>query len=209
MKFDPVASERSLLALLTITVMLVPFTIDAYLPALPDIARDLAASEALIQYSIGAFLFGTALGPLFAGPVSDAIGRQPVLVWGLAGFAVFSAACAVVSDGQMLVAFRFLQAVTGSASLLAGRALLADLYSGDKLSQKQSAIMVVMVIAPMIAPLIGSWVSEAWGWRFIFWGLATGGAAAFVVSRLKLPETLPPESGRICVSGPFWGGISV
>lgn len=193
MRFDPVTSERSMLVLLAMVVMLAPFAVDAYLPALGLIARDLQASEAMVQYSIGAFLLGTALGPLFAGPLSDAIGRRPVLVWGVAGFGVFSVACALVNSAEMLVVFRFFQAVVGSASMLAGRALLADLYSGDKLSQRQSAILMVMVIAPMVAPLLGGWVSEGWGWRWIFWGLAAGAVAAFVMSVLKLPETLVLE----------------
>ena len=115
MKFDPVTSEKSLLALLAAIVMLAPFAIDAYLPALGVIARDLTASEAVVQYSIGSFLFGTALGPLFAGPLSDAIGRRPVLIAGLIGFAVFSVACAMVRDAETLVVFRFFQALTGSA----------------------------------------------------------------------------------------------
>lgn len=193
MRFDPVTSERSLLVLLAVVVMLAPFAVDAYLPALGLIARDLQASESMVQYTIGAFLFGTALGPLFAGPLSDAIGRRPVLVWGLAGFAVFSGACAMVGTAPALVFFRFFQAVAGSASLLAGRALLADLYSGDKLSQRQSVIMMVMVIAPMVAPVFGGWVSEGWGWRWIFWGLAAGAVAAFTTSAVKLPETLVLE----------------
>jgi DHA1 family bicyclomycin/chloramphenicol resistance-like MFS transporter len=182
-----------LLVLLAVIVMLAPFAIDAYLPALGLIAVDLHAAEALVQYSIGAFLFGTALGPLFTGPLSDAIGRRPVLIWGLAGFGVFSVACAVVNNAEMLVVFRFFQAVSGGASLLAGRTLLADLYSGDALAQKQSMIQMVMVLAPMLAPVLGGWVSEIWGWRYIFWGLAIGAAAAFAASAVKLPETLVPQ----------------
>ncbi len=173
--------------------MLAPFAIDAYLPALGIIARDLLASEATIQYSIGSFLLGTAFGPLFAGPLSDAIGRRPVLIVGLIGFAIFSVACALVQSGETLVVFRFFQALTGSASLLAGRTLMADLYSGDELSKKQSIIMIVIVIAPMVAPILGGWVSGNWGWRYIFWGLAVGAVIAGAVSYLRLPETLEKE----------------
>ncbi|MEJ6708172.1 MAG: multidrug effflux MFS transporter [Amylibacter sp.] len=193
MKFDPIKSEKSLLALLAGIVMLAPFAIDAYLPALGIIARDLLASEATIQYSIGSFLLGTAFGPLFAGPLSDAIGRRPVLIVGLIGFAIFSVACALVQSGETLVVFRFFQALTGSASLLAGRTLMADLYSGDELSKKQSIIMIVIVIAPMVAPILGGWVSGNWGWRYIFWGLAVGAVIAGAVSYLRLPETLEKE----------------
>lgn len=193
MKFDPIRSEKSLLILLAGIVMLAPFAIDAYLPALGLIVRDLAASEALVQYSIGSFLLGTAIGPLFAGPWSDAIGRRPVLIAGLIGFGVFSVACALVMSAEMLVLFRFFQALMGSAALVAGRALLADLYSGDELSQKQSVIMVVMVIAPMIAPVVGGWLSANWGWRLIFWVLAVGAVCAASVSVVKLPETLTEQ----------------
>ncbi len=189
-------------------VMLAPFAIDAYLPALGMIARDLAASEALVQYSIGSFLLGTAIGPLFAGPISDAVGRRPVLIFGLIGFGVFSVACALVTSADMLILFRFFQALMGSAALVAGRALLADLYSGDELSRKQSVIMVVMVIAPMVAPILGGWLSANWGWRLIFWGLAMGAVCAASVSVVKLPETLedarrnPMALGRV-LSGYF------
>jgi len=189
-------------------VMLAPFAIDAYLPALGMIARDLAASEALVQYSIGSFLLGTAIGPLFAGPISDAVGRRPVLIFGLIGFGIFSVACALVTSADMLILFRFFQALMGSAALVAGRALLADLYSGDELSRKQSVIMVVMVIAPMVAPILGGWLSANWGWRLIFWGLAMGAVCAASVSVVKLPETLedtrrnPMALGRV-LSGYF------
>lgn len=193
MRFDPVTSEKSLLALLAAIVMLAPFAIDAYLPALGIIAQDLAASEALVQYTIGSFLLGLAFGPLLAGPLSDAIGRRPVLIFGLLGFAFFSLACALVTNAETFVVFRFFQALMGSASLLAGRALMADVYSGDELSQKQSIIMVAAVIAPMIAPLLGGWVSSGLGWRYIFWGLVLGGLIAATVSMLQLPETLLVE----------------
>lgn len=187
-------------------VMLAPFAIDAYLPALGIIARDLQASEAVVQYSIGSFLFGTALGPLFAGPISDAVGRRPVLIAGLIGFCFFSIACAVVSNAEMLVFFRFFQALTGSASLLAGRALMADLYSGDELSQKQSIIMVVMVIAPMVAPVLGGWIATQLGWRFIFWALALGAVIAGMVSTARLPETLSEDRRNALRFGPVVAG---
>jgi DHA1 family bicyclomycin/chloramphenicol resistance-like MFS transporter len=208
-KLDPVTSERSLLILLAGVVMLAPFSIDAYLPALGMIAQDLAASEAMVQYSIGSFLLGTALGPLFAGPISDAIGRRPVLNAGLIGFCAFSVACAVAQNAETLVVFRFCQALSGSATLVAGRALMADLWQGDKLSQKQSVIMVFMVIAPMIAPVLGGWVSVSFGWRYIFWALAVAAVGAVLVSGLRLPETLAVAQRNVLTFGQvlqgYWG----
>ena len=193
MRFDPFTSEKSLLALLAAIVMLAHFAIHAYLPALGIIAQDLAASEALVQYTIGSFLLGLAFGSLLAGPLSDAIGRRPVLISGFLGLAFFSLACALVTNAETFVVFRFFQALMGSASLLAGQALMADVYSGDELSQKQSIVMVAMVIAPMIAPLLGGWVSSGFGWRYIFWGLVLGGLIVATVIMLRLHETLSVE----------------
>ncbi|MEM6619323.1 MAG: multidrug effflux MFS transporter [Pseudomonadota bacterium] len=192
-RLDPVENERPLLAILVVLVFLTPFAVDAYLPALPGIARDLAAPGAMVQLTIGAFLAGMAAGPLMMGPLSDRFGRRPPLVVGLAIFAIASAACALVSSVEALIAWRFVQAAIGSAALVSGTALLADLYDRDTMAARQSFLMIFVSTAPMIAPLVGEWIASASSWRGIFWMLTFVGAAAGLATFVFLPETLPPE----------------
>ena len=189
-RLDPVRHEGLLIALLISMVMLAPFSIDAYLPVLPEISADLGAPDAVVQFSVGGFLLGTALGPLAAGPLSDRFGRRALLLSGLIGFSVFAVACALAQSGWALVAFRLAQAVCGSAALVAGQALLADLYGGDRLAQRNSFLMIFISLAPMIAPVYGAWLAAMAGWRMIFWSLALFSAVIVGVAIAKLPETL-------------------
>jgi len=192
-KYNLPVSERGLIALLSVITMLAPFSIDAYLPAFPQLVIDLGAPISQIQMTLAAFILGFALGPLITGPISDAVGRHPVILLGLVGFGVFSVACAVASNVEHMIAFRFCQAMAGSASLVAARALLADVYRGDALAQKNSVINMFLAIAPMVAPLIGGWLSETWDWRMIFWVMGLATCFALLASVAKMPETLPPE----------------
>lgn len=192
-RLDPVRHEGPLIALLIGMVILAPFSVDAYLPVLPDIVRDLQTTDAIVQYSVGWFALGTALGPLVAGPMSDRFGRRALLLGGLGGFAAFAVGCAVVTGGWSLVFLRFAQAISGSAALVAGQALLADLYGGDRLAQRNSLILVFISMAPMVAPIYGAWVGNLAGWRVIFWSLAVAAALVLMIAARKLPETLSPD----------------
>lgn len=189
-KYNLPVSERSLIVLLSAITMLAPFSIDAYLPAFPQLVTDLAAPISRIQMTLAAFVLGFALGPLITGPISDAVGRRPVVLAGLIGFGVFSIACALASNVDYMIAFRFCQALAGSASLVAGRALLADIYRGDELAQKNSLINMFLAIAPMVAPLIGGWLAQTWDWRVIFWAMGLATSFAVMASFAKMPETL-------------------
>lgn len=182
-----------LMVLLAAVVTTAPFSIDAYLPAFPSMAADLKTAESSIQATLAAFLFGLAMGPVFLGGLSDFIGRKPVLLTGLFGFMVTSAICAVASNVELLIVSRFFQAVFAVTSMSTGGALLADIYSGDELSRKASVIMVFMSIAPMIAPIIGGEISEAWGWRYIFWAIAMAAVPLLLLALKVAPETLPPS----------------
>ncbi len=187
-------SERGLIFLLVAITTLAPFSIDAYLPAFPQLVADLQTEIAHIQMTLAAFILGFAIGPLVTGPISDAVGRRPVILAGLIGFGVFSLACAIATSAEMLIVLRFCQALAGSASLVAGRALLADVYRGDVLAQKNSTINMGLAIAPMAAPVIGGWLAETWDWRMIFWVMGIATAVAILASFKRMPETLPPEN---------------
>ena len=169
-----------------------PFAIDMHLPALPAMAETLNTTSAMMQLTISAFLLGGAFGPLFLAPLSDAYGRKPVQTGLLILFIAVTAGCAMADTVEELIALRFVQSVAGGAAMASTRAMLSDLYKGDALSRASSILMSVFTIAPVVAPLIGAWVLEALGWRWVFWTLGLVAIASALLMQ-TLPETLPPE----------------
>lgn len=169
-----------------------PFSIDMYLPAMPQMADALAASPAAMQMTITGYLIGVAIGPLIFAPLSDAHGRKPTQTGLLAFYGAASAGCALASSAEALIALRVAQAVAGGAAGVVARAMLADLYRGDALSRATSIMMTIFTAAPVVAPLFGAWLLEVADWRWIFWTLV---AIAFlsILALQTVPETLPPE----------------
>ncbi len=189
----PLRSAKGL-ALLGALTGLTPLAIDAYLPALPSMARDLEATDSAVQLSLTALLVGLALGQVVAGPVSDAVGRRlPVLV-GLVGFTVASLACVVAPNVETLVALRLLQGVTGAAGVVCSRAIVRDLYEGVDLARAFARLLLVMGAAPVLAPVLGAQVLRATSWRGVFVVLAVTGALLLALSVVLLKETLPPAA---------------
>lgn len=172
-----------------------PFSIDMYLPAMPQMATALGASPAILQMTITGYLIGVAIGPLFLAPLADARGRKPVLGALLALYGIASGACALAGSAEALVALRILQAIAGGAAMAISRAMLADMYEGDALSRAASIMMAVFTIAPIVAPLFGAWLLEFGSWRWIFGALVLIAAGSIGLLQL-LPETLPPERRR-------------
>lgn len=188
------SQELQLLSLLALMIFLAPFATNAYLPVMPQMGRDLGASAAQTQLTVAFFLGGAAVGPLIAGPLSDAVGRRGVINGGIALFALGSAFCALSPTIEILIAMRFVQALGGTAAVIAGRALLADIYTGDRLAQRMSALMMVVAVGPIIAPVLGGWAGVAFGWASIFWGLFAAAALITLVGQLFLQETHPPDA---------------
>src|ERR1700686_5883355 len=108
-----------------------PLSIDMYLPALPAIARDLSASESVVQLTLTACLIGLALGQIVAGPLSDSLGRRRPLLIGVAGYVVVSLLCAIAPSAWLLVVFRLIQGLSGAAGIVIARAIVRDLYAGS------------------------------------------------------------------------------
>lgn len=170
-----------------------PLSIDMYLPALPHIAGDLAASPSTIQASLSACILGLALGQLLVGPVSDAVGRRRPLFIGLAIYALMSVLCALAPTAPLLVAARFAQGLAGSAALVIATAVARDLYHGPAAARFFSTLMLVMGLAPILAPVLGAQVLRVVSWHGIFVVLAGASLALLAASAKLLPETLPPE----------------
>lgn len=192
----PTVTPRPSLALLGALTAMTPLAIDAYLPALPSLARDLDATTSATQLSLTALLLGLALGQLVAGPWSDAVGRRrPVLV-GMLGFVVASVACALAPSVELLVGARFLQGAFGAAGVVCARAVVRDLYEGPDVARALSRLVLVMGLAPVLAPLVGGQLLRVTSWRGVFVFLAVFGSLLLAVSAWRLGETLPPERRR-------------
>ncbi|MGB0852489.1 MAG: multidrug effflux MFS transporter [Pikeienuella sp.] len=172
-----------------------PFAIDTYLPALPNMAASLPATASQMQWTVSAFLLGMAIFPMFLSPLSDAVGRLPVLTWSLVVFGVVSAACALAPNIESFMVLRLLQAAAGGAAMTATRAIMSDMYRGNALSRATSVLMLIFTIAPVVAPIWGGWMLVIGDWTWIFWSLAVVAVISVGLTRV-LPETLSPENRR-------------
>ncbi len=173
-----------------------PLCIDAYLPALPALGRDLDASASEVQITLTACLLGLAGGQLLAGPLSDVLGRKRPLLVGLVAFTAASVACAVAPTVWLLSAMRLVQGIAGAAGIVIARAIARDWFEGKALVRFFALLMVVTGAAPILAPVIGAQLLHFTSWRGVFVGLAGVGALLLVGSAAWLPETLPPAERR-------------
>jgi len=168
-----------------------PLTIDAYLPALPQLTAEMGASDAQAQLTITGLLVGLGLGQLVVGPLSDTVGRRKPLLFGLAAHGLTSLLCALAPSITMLAVTRTLQGVGGAAVAVVAMAIVRDLFSGVRAAQLLSRLMLVVGVAPILAPSLGSALLTLTSWRGIFVVLAAVAVALFVLALVALPETLP------------------
>ena len=180
----------ALTLLLSFLTALGPLSMDMYLPSLPDIARTLHTPVLQVQLTISSYLFGFAVGQIFYGPVSDRLGRRPVLLAALVVYALATVGCAVAQSIGALIALRFLQALGGAGAIVLARAVVRDLYSGVRAGRELSLMGAITGVAPVVAPVIGGALQTFFGWRAIFVLLVV---CAFVIGATAarlLPETL-------------------
>lgn len=168
-----------------------PLAIDTYLPALPTIAREMQTSTATVQISLSVYFVGIALGQALYGPLSDRLGRKPALYLGLAMFIAASIGCALAEGVEALIAFRFLQALGGCAPLVIPRAVVRDYFDQQGSVRMLSLLMLVMGLAPILAPLVGGQLMARLGWRSIFWAHAIYGTIWLTAVAAELNESLP------------------
>ena len=170
-----------------------PLSIDMYLPGLPELTDDLGTGASQVQLTLSACLLGLASGQLVAGPVSDARGRRPPLLVGLAGYAVASLLCAFAPSIWALVALRFAQGFAGAAGIVIARAVVRDLHSGVAAARFFSLLMLVNGLAPILAPVFGGQLLRVTTWRGVFVVLALIGVLLFFAAATGLAESLSPE----------------
>jgi len=171
-----------------------PFAIDTYLPSFPAMGADLGASEVVLQQTLTAYLIPFAAMMLFHGAISDAVGRRPVILAGVAGFVLASIGCALAANMTMLLVCRALQGLVAGAGTAIGRAVIRDAYQGHEAQRLMSRVMMIFSVAPAIAPIIGGFLQSWFGWRAIFWFLALFSMLLFVACVRYLPETHPPHA---------------
>jgi DHA1 family bicyclomycin/chloramphenicol resistance-like MFS transporter len=166
-----------------------PLSIDMYLPAFAAIEHSLTAPAGSAELTLAGFFIGMACGQLVWGPLSDRFGRKPPLYAGLALFALASFGCALTDDINALTAWRVLQALGGSAGMVISRAVVRDRCSARESARAFSTLILVMGLAPILAPIIGGWVVTLVGWRAIFILLFVFALACLLAIRLGLQES--------------------
>ncbi len=169
-------------------------SIDLYLPTLPSIARDYAVSPAAVQLTLSAFFVGMALGQLVYGPVSDRLGRRPAVLFGCLVYVVASLACAFAPSIELLVAGRFGQALGCCAGMVVARAVVRDRYDHRDSARIFSLLVLVLAVAPLVAPTVGGWLARAVSWRAVFVVLGLFGAAVFGAVWFRLDESRSAET---------------
>jgi MFS transporter, DHA1 family, multidrug resistance protein len=173
-----------------------PLTIDTYLPALPELTTELSATDSQAQLTITGLLVGLGIGQLIIGPWSDVVGRRRPLLLGLAAHGFMSLLCAVAPSIELLIVTRTLQGLCGAAVAVVAMATVRDLFSGVRAAQLLSRLILVLGIAPIVAPSVGSALLQWTSWRGIFVVLAVAAVALLAVAWFGLPETLPYDRRR-------------
>jgi DHA1 family bicyclomycin/chloramphenicol resistance-like MFS transporter len=160
-----------------------------FVPALPYAASDLGANSSQMQLTITLYIVGLGVGQLFYGPLSDALGRRPMLIAGLALYAGAGLAAALATGVHVLLLARLVQALGGCAGLALGRAIVRDTTRADKAVRQLALMNLMTMVGPGLAPMVGGTISALLGWRAVFWLLATFGLVALVFTWRLLPET--------------------
>jgi MFS transporter, DHA1 family, multidrug resistance protein len=171
-----------------------PFSIDMYLPAFPQIARDLGTTPAQISLSVSGYFIGLALGQLFYGPLLDRFGRKPPLYAGLNLFVTASLGCVAVRSPGLFIALRLLQALGGCVAQVGAITMVRDFFPARESARILSLMILVLSVSPLFAPTIGGLVATTAGWVWIFVILAAFALFLMIVIGLVLPEGHQPDA---------------
>ncbi len=170
-----------------------PLTIDMYLPAFPAIAADLQVPQSQIELTVSTYLLGLAISQLFYGPLADRYGRKKPLLAGLAIYILATIGCALASSAQLLLFFRCIQACGAAAAMVVPRAVIRDQLNTRDAAVALSMMMLIMGVAPILAPVMGGYLSPLAGWRGLFGIMLAYSCSMFLLALLRLKETMPAE----------------
>lgn len=189
-------SRARMIVVLGAFVALGPLTIDMYLPALPKIADDLSVSSSVAQLTLTGTLAGLALGQLIVGPLSDSLGRRRPLMAGIVLHILASLLCLFASNIAVLGVARGLQGMGAAAAMVVAIAVVGDLYAESVAATVMSRLMLVLGVAPVVAPSLGAAVLLKASWHWVFATLVVLAGGLLLLAALALPETLPASHRR-------------
>ena len=200
----PTPTPWGLVILLGSLTAMGPLAIDMYLSTLPAIGQSLHATPASTQATVSTFLAGMAIGQLVYGPWSDRIGRRAPIMLGVVIFIAASVACALATSVEQLLAARFVQALGACAGAVVSRAVVRDTFDHTETARTLSLMMLIMGLAPILAPLLGAALLAFGGWRLNFWFMAAFGVVVGVIAVLRLKESRSEATARQAASeNPF------
>jgi MFS transporter, DHA1 family, multidrug resistance protein len=179
--------------ILGLVVLMTPLSgagIDIYVPSLPSMTEYFNTTPALIQLTITMYLLGYGTAQLVVGAASEVLGRRPVVIVGSLVYAAMALAVALAPSVTALLAFRLLQGMALSATATLNRSILTDTFSGAELAKASNAMTLAWALGPIVAPVLGAWLHERFGWQSCFWFLMAYGLVLFVLLLTSLPETI-------------------
>lgn len=171
-----------------------PFSIDMYLPGFSGIAKDLNTSVAKVSMSLSSYFIGISAGQLLYGPLLDRFGRKKPLFIGLMVYILASFGCIYVADIDLFIFLRFIQAIGSCAATVASVAMVRDLFPVKDIPKVFSLLMLVLGLSPMLAPTIGGYVTEDYGWHTVFFILFCMGITILIASQVGLPNSYKPDT---------------
>ena len=184
--------KKGLITLIAVMNMIVPLSLDMYLPAVPHMTQVFDTSESVVNFTLVGFFFFMAVGILLFGPLSDKYGRKSMLLLGTGVYAIFSAACAIAPTIGFLIVARIVQALGAGCMMAVSTALIKDSFEKRTRDVVLAVVQAMAVIAPMLAPIVGAWIVTVSGWRMTFWVLVAMAILCFTAV-LLLQETIPAE----------------
>ncbi|QDE31178.1 multidrug effflux MFS transporter [Shewanella polaris] len=203
---QPILGSTGTLFFLVVVSAFPPLTTDLYLPALPTMVETLNTTQTMVNLTLSVYFVAYALGLLFWGPLSEKFGRKPIMLFGLGIYVIASLLCALSNNIEMLIGARLLQAFGGSAVTVVATAIVKDLYDGREREKIMATIMSLVIIAPMVAPILGAFLLKIGSWHMMFYALAIFGAISTLLT-VFYRETLQHRyTGSVLRS---WGRIAV